>query len=91
VNAVELRRGNKFASTQAGSPGDWIQYDFRTMKAAVSGYTVRSQWDLGPAYAHAKNWVIEISNDGHSWSEIDRQADNSGKLNSRIEECITRS
>jgi hypothetical protein len=35
----------------------------------------------GPNLVHLKNWVIEGSIDGRSWSEIDRQENNNTDLN----------
>ena len=42
------------------------------MEVEISSYTVKS---MNNPVGHIKNWVIEISNDEKSWSEIDKHTD----------------
>ena len=46
----------------------WVLFDFKNMEIEVSHYTAKSGSCASP-----KNWVIEISNDGNKWEEIDRR------------------
>ena len=57
----------------------WICYDFKDRRVVPTSYSVRS-CGAGPAGPHLKSWVIEVSNDGSSWTEIDRR-DNDKDLN----------
>ena len=59
----------------------WVCYDFKDRQVIPKSYSVRSG-DAGPNYVNLKSWVIEVSNDGCSWTEIDRQ-DNNGALDAR--------
>ena len=58
---------------------DWICYDFIERRVIPTSYSVRSGqcWRQGfTEDEHLKSWVIEVSNDGYSWTEIDRQDNN---------------
>ena len=59
-------------------PNDIICYDFKNMKVKISSYTIKSSGNL---VGHIKNWAIEISDDGESWTEIDKHT-NDSTLNS---------
>ena len=72
-NAVDLRTDSRFWSRNEANA--WICYDFRERRVIPTSYSVRS-WHDGPGSCHLKSWVIEVSNDGHSWTEIDRRDDN---------------
>ena len=57
---------------------DIICYDFKDMKIKISSYTIKS---MDNPVGHIKNWVIEISDDNKSWTEIDSHS-NDPTLNS---------
>ena len=57
----------------------WICYDFNDRRVIPTSYTLRSCADR-PGGKHLKSWIIEVSNDGYLWEEIDRQ-DNNNDLN----------
>jgi hypothetical protein len=49
-------------------------YDFKNMRAAVTHYFVRSYSGQVNAH-HLRSWVVEASDDGQKWNEIDRRED----------------
>jgi hypothetical protein len=53
-------------------PGEWICCDFKTLRIGPTHYTLRA----GHGF-HLKSWAVEGSNDGASWTEIDRHENNS--------------
>jgi hypothetical protein len=52
-------------------PNQWIEFNFKDRLIIPNHYSVKSA-----AGACLKSWVIEVSSDGHSWTEVDRQQDN---------------
>jgi hypothetical protein len=49
----------------------WVCYDFKTMKVALTDYSIRSRYDHEEN--NLKSWVIEVSNDCENWTEADRR------------------
>ena len=49
----------------------WICYDFKERRVTPTSYSVRSSDGI-----FLKSWVIEVSNDRDSWTEIDHREDN---------------
>ena len=78
-NAADFSTDSAFDSE--GLASSWICYDFKDRSVIPTSYSVRS-WARGPGSCHLKSWVIEVSNDGSSWTEIDRR-DNNHDLNNR--------
>jgi hypothetical protein len=74
--AADLATSTEFCSRNA--PNQWICYDFKTMLIEPTHYSIRSY--LAAKYVHLKNWIIEGSTDGKSWTELDRR-DNNNDLN----------
>jgi hypothetical protein len=54
-------------------PGQWICWDFKMLRIEPTHYTIRTH--SGPSYL--KSWAVEGSDDGASWTEIDRRENNS--------------
>ena len=50
-----------------------VCYDFKEKSIIPSGYSIRSSYDSRPGDENIQSWVIETSNDGSSWTEIDRK------------------
>ena len=76
--AADLGKGLGFRS--ADEEGNWICYDFKDRRVIPTSYSVRS---MGDNYGeHLKSWVIEVSNDGSLWTEIDRRDNNYSLTNS---------
>jgi hypothetical protein len=59
----------------AGRTGQWICLDFKALRIETTHYTLRT-YDRGPNWAHLKSCVVEASDDGASWTEIDRCENN---------------
>jgi hypothetical protein len=57
------------------NPGQWLCYDFKNSRVSLTHYSVRT-YPYGAGSSHLKSWVIEISNDGSNWTEVDRRVDN---------------
>ena len=68
-NAVDPDQSRKFWSEN--EPNSWICYDFKERRVIPTSYSIRSSFWVSP-----KSWVIEVSNDGASWTEVDRRDNN---------------
>ena len=70
-------------SRSEDKPGQWICYDFKEKRVALSSYTIRT-WDSEENSCHLKSWVLEASNEidpaEESWVVLDTQNEN-GDLN----------
>jgi hypothetical protein len=53
-------------------PGQWICLDFKTLRIEPMHYTIRTY-----LIGHLMSWAVEGSNEGASWTEIDRHENNS--------------
>ena len=70
----------RFASEN--KPNQTLCLDFKERRIIPSAYSIRSSaWERGRW--HLKSWVIEVSEDGIDWKEIDRRDDND-ELNDRL-------
>jgi hypothetical protein len=58
---------------------NWICYNFKERMIAPTHYTIRTN-NRGPGGPHMKSWLVETSEDGESWREVDRE-ENSNQLN----------
>jgi hypothetical protein len=76
-NAADLQSDSYFWSQD--SAGRWVSYDFIEMRVAVTHYILRSNSDSAGG-RHLRSWVIEGSEDGGKWIEMDRR-ENDGSLN----------
>jgi hypothetical protein len=72
-NAADLEDNPSFRSED--EPGQWICLDFKTLRIEPTHYTIRTGCEN-----QLKSWAVEGSDDGASWTEIDRREDN-GHLN----------
>jgi hypothetical protein len=48
----------------------WICWDFQNLRIIPSHYVIKSE---GPGGSHLRTWVLEGSNDGCSWIELDHR------------------
>ena len=55
----------------------WITYDFKEWRVIPKRYSIKTSYGWSPGGDHLKSWVIEVSNDGDKWMEIDRRDNNS--------------
>lgn len=69
-NVFDLNNMNYFESNN--EPESWIAFDFKERKAAVSHYVLKT-WFWGAGFQHLKSWVLEGSDDGAEWTELDRR------------------
>jgi hypothetical protein len=58
-------------------PGQWICMDFKTVRIEPPHYTVQSRCKFSHSGGRLKNLAVENSDDGASWTEIDRRENNS--------------
>jgi hypothetical protein len=72
-NAVDLGTNSYFHSVN--EPNQSICFDFKALQIRATHYTV-CMLESRSASCHLKNWVIEGSNEGISWTEIDRRENN---------------
>jgi hypothetical protein len=52
-------------------PNSWICYDFKEISIDLSHYSIRSRFDCDDN--HLRSWILEGSNEGSSWVDIDRR------------------
>jgi hypothetical protein len=76
-NAADRQTDSYFFS--GSGTGQWLCYDFKDMRVAVTDYVLRSSANpIG--WRHLRSWVIEGSDDSANWVELDRRQDE-GTLN----------
>lgn len=68
-NLVDFSSSNVYQSKDDGDA--IICFDFKSMFVQLSSYSILS-CNSNDNGAHLKNWVIEVSNDGKLWTEVDR-------------------
>jgi hypothetical protein len=73
-NVVDYSGVGHFGTAEDGSP--WICFNFRSMRIILTHYTILSdkrepRWR--PVFL--RSWVVEVSNDGADWTEVDRRSD----------------
>jgi hypothetical protein len=63
-----VARSGRDSYASQNEPGQWFCYDLQESRACITAYTLYAKY--------LKSWVIEGSEGGASWTEIDRQTDN---------------
>jgi hypothetical protein len=71
-NATDIQTDSYFISQNAEN--QILCYDFKNMRVAVTHYFLRSHGNQVNDN-HLRSWVIEVSEDGSNWTEIDRRVD----------------
>ena len=71
-HAVDLGNQHSYYSSNNESQS-WICYDFKERCVIPKSYSVRA-YSRGSGFT-PMSWVIEVSNDGKAWTEIDRRCD----------------
>ena len=69
-NVVEENDNTFFQTVSETNP--WIQFDFKERKVLLDHYTLKT-FNCPENNGHLKNWILEVSNDGKIYEEIDRQ------------------
>lgn len=60
---------------QAKSQDDsWVCFDFKNKKVKITNYSIKSHKRDKDRH-HLRSWILEISNDGDSWTTIDEHND----------------
>lgn len=67
------KSASDFYAPKNGINEFWICFDFKKYRVQINGYLIKSTrfFDV----LKPKNWVIEISDNGKNWKEIDNQND----------------
>lgn len=66
-----LTSDSKYYSAKNGVKNFWVLFNFKKFEIEISSYSIRSfDFPVG----HIKNWVLEISNDGENFEEIDEHS-----------------
>jgi uncharacterized coiled-coil protein SlyX len=73
-NAADPKSDTNFVSKN--QPDSWLQYDFKGRKVKITHYTIRSRFDGFKGSNNPKSWIVLVSTDGKSWTEIDRRSEN---------------
>ena len=77
---IEENDGNYFGTSN--EPNSWIQFDFKERKVLLDSYTLKTMNWIENC-GHLKSWVLEGSNDGKYFKEIDRR-ENCDILNGKL-------
>jgi hypothetical protein len=72
LNAADLGDTHSSYFSQ-NEPGAWIDWDFKALRIEPTHYTI---WAYVSGH-YLKNWAVDGSADGASWTEIDRRENNS--------------
>ena len=51
-------------------PNSFIQFDFKSMRVCLSGYSLKSHYANTQFFV---SWVIEVSDDGSTWEAVDER------------------
>jgi hypothetical protein len=68
-NIADLQTDSNFGSSNL--PNQWICYDFRDMRIRPTHYTIKSCFDARVNDTNLKQWIVEVSDDGSQWTDID--------------------
>jgi hypothetical protein len=79
VADLEARDSHFWSKNQ---PNEFITYDFKEMTVLAKQYAIRSTSEGAKGHHHLKSWVVEVSEDGEEWVEVDRRVDDQN-LNGR--------
>jgi hypothetical protein len=73
--AADFMSNRIFRSDGDGS--QWLCYDFLKLKVRLTHYTIKTHSTAAlVGLNNPKDWVIEGSNDGKKWVELDRRKNN---------------
>jgi hypothetical protein len=94
-NVADLAAGSAFCSAWRDDEenigctrNNWICYDFKQRRIMPTHYAIRS-WNGAPGAAHPKGWIVETSEDGVAWKEVDRREDNAELNGKEITQTFT--
>jgi hypothetical protein len=75
TNAADLTADSFWFSLNEDN--SWLRYDFKDMRIKPTHYSLRSRYNGGSNDHYPKNWIVEVSNDGSTWTTIDERRNNS--------------
>ena len=67
-NVVDYYTSNCYCSKSEANT--FVCFDFKERSVNLTAYSIKSSWG-NPYGNHLKSWVVEVSNDGNSWVEVD--------------------
>jgi hypothetical protein len=73
--------GNSSYFTSEDKPSQWITYEFKDATVVPKAYSLTSARTRG--WHELINWVVEGSNDGENWTELDRHEQSKDLLGPR--------
>jgi hypothetical protein len=73
-NVLDLGTNSYYYSQN--SPNQWICFDFKGMAIRPTHYSIQA-YDDGSGGRNLRDWVVEGSDDGNGWRELDRRTNNS--------------
>jgi hypothetical protein len=82
-NVAEFGTETYFGSNNIEN--QWMCYDFKDLRVSVTHYLIRTP-DRDQGWCHLRSWVIEGSQDGSNWTELDRR-ENDPRLNGPKSTC----
>jgi hypothetical protein len=72
--AADLVNANSYFHS-INIPDQWLCYDFKNSRVSLTHYSIKTP-AFGTNDRHLKSWVLEMSNDGSNWTEVDRRVNN---------------
>jgi hypothetical protein len=82
-NVADLGTETWFCSDDVEN--QWLCYDFKGVRVSVTHYLIRTHNGSQGSW-HLRSWVIEASQDGSNWTELDRRDDDT-RLNGPLSIC----
>jgi hypothetical protein len=73
-NVADVSANTAFVSVKG--PNQWIAYNFKTRRVRFTHYAIRSRHDGWINSNNPKDWAIEVSPEGRTWTEVDRRRGN---------------
>jgi hypothetical protein len=73
-NVADLESNTFFHSPNHGRDS-WLCYNFKNRRVRATHYSLRTHFEWAAGATHLRNWVLEGSNPGATWVELDRRAD----------------
>ena len=83
-NCVDYEKTNYYMTKEEGNDA-FICFDFKEKSVQLTDYSIKT-CDNEPGTYHLKNWVIEVSDDGIKWDEVDNHK-NDSTMNKRYITC----
>jgi E3 ubiquitin-protein ligase HECTD1 len=86
-NAADLNCDSYWYSYNENN--SWLCYDFKDMQIKPTHYSIRSRYNGGSDDRYLKNWIVEVSKDGLTWTTIDERRNNSDLKGANLTRTFT--